>query len=94
MSWVRSTISTDEAEEDDSMTEKEKGSTISTEVKEEEAGFISTEDEKEALTEDKVGSTISMEVKEEAESISMTGRFSSMQVELREAGDRKSQFDS
>ena len=31
------------------------------------------------------------EVKEEG--ISMTGRFSSMQVELQEAADRKSQYD-
>ena len=43
-------------------------------------------------TEEKEGEANSTEeVKEEA--ISMTGRFSSMQVELQEAADRKSQYD-
>ena len=54
MSWVRSTISTEEEVEANSMTEDEEGSTISTEEKDE-AGVIT-----------------------------MTGRFSSMQVELQE----------
>ena len=70
-----------------SMTEDEEGSAISTEEKDE-AGAIS-------MTEDEEGSTISTEdVKNEAGAISMTGRFSSMQVELQEAVDRKSQCDS
>ena len=43
-------------------------------------------------TEEKEGEANSTEeVKEE--DISMTGRFSSMQVELQEAADRKSQYD-
>ena len=46
------------------------------------------------MTEDEEGSTTSTEVKNEAGAISMTGRFSSMQVELQEAVDRKSQCDS
>ena len=61
MSWVRSTISTEDEAWVNSMTE---------------------------------GSTTSTEVKDEAGVISMTGRFSSMQVELQEAVDRKSQCDS
>ena len=45
-------------------------------------------------TEEKEGEANSTEeVKEEAISISMTGRLSSMQVELQEAADRKSQYD-
>ena len=45
-------------------------------------------------TEEKEGEANSTEeVKDEAISISMTGRFSSMQVELQEAADRKSQYD-
>ena len=45
-------------------------------------------------TEEEEDEAVSTEVKDEDEVISMTGRFSSMQVELQEAGDRKSQFDS